>query len=154
MEEDAHAIPLQEANTLRLLDNIPIFSGIGIHEQHLVERRCHVEQVAADEIVIEQDDISNNLYIIIKGTVIVSKKSPSRGWVRINTLGKGDYFGEIALLRNIRRTARVTTQTPCTFLVIGRDDFLDIYKLFPTQARDNIQLVVAKRLAELSSRGV
>lgn len=141
----------EDANILRMLSNIPIFAGIGIHEQNLVARRCHIRSVAPDEIVIEQNDLSDFLYLIVEGTVEVSKKSLSKGWVRVNLLSKGDFFGEIAILRNIRRTARVTTKTPCTFLTLTGEDFLDIYQTFPRQSRDNIQLVVAKRLAELSA---
>lgn len=102
----------------------------------------------ADEIIIEQGEIGDSLYIIIKGRVTVSIRKASRGWIRINTLGPGDVFGEIAILRNIPRTARITTETPCTFLTINAKDFLEIYHYFPPKSRDNIQLIVAKRLAQ------
>lgn len=138
-----------DATMLRMLDNIPIFAGIGVHEQHLVASRCKLRHVGEEEIVIEQDDISDFLYLIVEGIVIVSKKSPSKGWVKVNTLTKGDFFGEIAILRNIRRTARVSTKTACTFLILSAADFLDIYQSFPSRSRDNIQIVVAKRLAQL-----
>lgn len=94
------------------------------------------------------DEIGDRLYIIIKGTVEVCVKTNSKGWKRINTLGPGDVFGEIAILRNIRRTARIVTITACQFLTINAKDFLDVYQYFPARARDNIQLVVAKRLQE------
>lgn len=140
---------IADANILRMLDNIPIFSGIGIHEQHLVASRCQLRHFGEDEIVIEQDDVSDFLYLIVDGIVIVSKKNPSKGWVKVNILTKGDFFGEIAILRNIRRTARVSTKTACTFLTLSGVDFLEIYKNFPPKSRDNIQIVVAKRLAQL-----
>lgn len=145
MDQDISA----DATILRMLDNIPIFAGIGVHEQHLVASRCKLRQVPADEIVIEQDDISDYLYLIVDGIVVVSKKNPSKGWVKVNILTKGDFFGEIAILRNIRRTARVSTKTPCTFLTLNGADFLEIYQHFPSKSRDNIQIVVAKRLAQL-----
>lgn len=144
-------IMTDENDILKMLEQIPIFAGIGIHEQHLVARRCHIRKVPEDTIVIEQDDISDFLYLIVDGVVTISKKTPSSGWVRVNILNKGDFFGEIAILRNIRRTARVTTKTACTFITLSGEDFLQVYQLFPRQARDNIQLVVAKRLAQLAS---
>lgn len=140
-----------ENAVIKMIEQIPIFAGIGIHEQHLVARRCHIRKVDADEIVIEQDDVSDFLYLIVEGSVLVTKKSHSNGWVKVAALNKGDFFGEIAILRNIRRTARVTTETPCTLLTLSGEDFLKIYQTFPRQSRDNIQLVVAKRLAELSN---
>jgi CRP-like cAMP-binding protein len=140
----------EDANTLRMLAQIPLFAGIGIHEQHLVASKCHLVSFPPDKIVIEQNEQSNNLFIILSGKVIVSKKTLSHGWVKVNTLGKGDFFGEIALLRNVRRTARVTTETGCSFLTINGTDFLDIYKFFPPQSCNNIQIIIAKRLAELA----
>ena len=67
--------------------------------------------------------------------------------MRVDTLGSGDVFGEIAILRNIPRTARITTETPCTFLTITAKNFLEMYQYFPPESRNNIQLIVAKRLA-------
>lgn len=146
-----YALTTEEVNTLRMLDSVPIFAGIGIHEQHLVATRCHMIHFGPNEIIIEQGDPLNDFYIIIKGSVVVTKKNLSNMWIRLNSLGPGDFFGEIALLRNVRRTARVTTQTPCTLLTLAGPDFMEIYKGFTPNSRDNIQLIVAKRLAQQSS---
>lgn len=138
----------EQADTFRLIGNIPIFAGVGIHEQHLMANRCEIVQYGPDEIVIEQGEVGNCLYAIIRGQVRILRRSSSRGWIQINTLGQGDVFGEIAILRDIPRTARVTTETACTFLTLQAKDFLELYQHFPPQSRDNIQLVIAKRLAQ------
>ena len=119
-----YALTPEEVNILRMLDNVPIFAGIGVHEQHLVATRCHLIHVGPDKIIIEQNDTSNDFYIIIKGTVVVTRKNLSDMWVRLNSLGPGDFFGEIDLLIKLLRTARVTTQKPCTFLNISGADFM------------------------------
>ncbi|WP_115708017.1 cyclic nucleotide-binding domain-containing protein [Legionella sainthelensi] len=141
-------------NSLSQIDKIPIlsrasiFTGVGFIEQKMLADKCTVVAYKPEETVIEQGEIGDRLYIIIKGTVQVSVKTHSMGWKRVNTLGPGDVFGEIAILRNIRRTARIVTITACQFLTINAKDFLDVYQYFPARARDNIQLVVAKRLQE------
>lgn len=141
-------------NNLSQVDKIPIlarasiFTGIGFTEQKMLADKCTIVAYKPEEIVIEQGAIGDRLYIIIKGSVQVSVKTSSMGWKRINTLGAGDVFGEIAILRNIRRTARIITITACQFLTINAKDFLNVYQYFPARARDNIQLVVAKRLQE------
>jgi CRP-like cAMP-binding protein len=128
--------------------DVPIFAGVGEHEQHLLAGKLTVEYVN-EGIVIEEGAVGDKLYVITKGTVLISKRYPSKGWVPINTLGPGDFFGEIAILRKIPRTARVSVLTPCTFLTINADDFLEIYQSFSAPSRDNIQIIIAKRLEQL-----
>ena len=138
-----------QAELLRTINHVSIFSGIGIHEQHILADKCSISHQERGKIVIEQGEVADRLYMIIKGTVLISKKTALNEWVHVNTLGPGDVFGEIAILRSYPRTARVTTETPCTFLTVNAQDFLDIYQYFPAHSRDNIQLVIAKRLEEL-----
>jgi len=45
------------------------------------------------------------------------------GGEHLGWLGDGDCFGEVALLRNVARTASITTITPCTFLTPNRAQF-------------------------------
>lgn len=151
MQSRSYSLTSEEENNLRAIHLVPVFCGIGYHEQHLVARRCHVEEVPENRMVIEQDASTNNLFIILEGKVQVSTKNNYGVWAKVATLSKGDYFGEIALLKNIRRTARVTTKTHCTFLTISALDFLAIYQHFPPHSRDNIQLEIAKRLKELAA---
>lgn len=138
-----------QIDTLRLINNISIFSGIGIPEQHMLANRCTIIKCDEDVIMIEQGEKGDRLYGIIKGKVLISRRAQSKGWMQINVLTSGDVFGEIAILRHIPRTTRVTTLTPCIFLTISAQDFLDIYQYFPPNSRDNIQLIIAKRLAQL-----
>jgi CRP/FNR family cyclic AMP-dependent transcriptional regulator len=138
---------------IKLISTASIFSGIGLHELNMLADKCQIAHANADEIIIEQGAIGDTLYIIKKGQVSVLVKTPYKGYVRVNVLNPGDVFGEIAILRRIPRTARITTMTPCTFLTITAADFLNVYQYFPPRARDNIQIVVAKRLAQAKDAG-
>lgn len=139
---------ISQMNILQIISRVNIFTGIGFIEQKMIADKCVIANYKPDEIVIEQGEIGDKLYIIIKGTVQVFIKTQSMGWKRISSLGPGDAFGEIAILRNIPRTARITTSTACQFLTISAKDFLAAYQYFPAKARDNIQLIIAKRLQE------
>ncbi|PJD91450.1 MAG: cyclic nucleotide-binding protein [Legionella sp.] len=144
---------LSEMDVIRFLTHVPIFSGIGLIEQKMLADKCVMAYYRPEEKVIEQGDIGDKLYIIVKGSVNILVKTHSMGWKRVNILNSGDVFGEIAILRNVRRTARVTTITACQFLTVSASDFLHIYQYFPDRARDNIQLVLAKRLKESEAHG-
>lgn len=145
-----HAIDYSsQAEILRAINTIPVLAGIGIHEQHILADKCSFEEQDSNHIMIEQGAAADKLYFIIKGTVLVCTRASSYGWNRVDTLGPGDVFGEIAILRDISRTARIITLEYCVFLTISAHDFLKVYQYFPAKSRDNIQLVVAKRLQQL-----
>lgn len=134
------------ADTLRVINNVDIFAGVGLAEQKLLANKMTKMDFQADKIVIEQGDVGDRLYVILKGKVSVTKKNKDVPRAEIAILGSGEVFGEIAIVRSIPRTARITTLEPCTFLTINAQDFLNVYQYFPRQARDNIQLFIAKRL--------
>lgn len=142
-----------KAYLINIIGNAAMFAGIGLPEQEMLANKCHIVHHEKDEVIINQGDIGDTLYIIIKGQVLVSVWNPSQGlWVKVNTLFERDVFGEIAIIRNVRRTARITTLTPCTFLTIHSRDFMEAYQYFPPRSRDNIQLIIEKRLAGLAER--
>jgi CRP/FNR family transcriptional regulator, cyclic AMP receptor protein len=143
---------LPQAELLHAIHHAPIFSGIGLPEQKMLAEKSVINHCNADEILIEQGDVGDKLYILIEGNLLVSVKDINVGQRRINTLGPGDVFGEIAIIRKIPRTARVTAITPCTYLTINSESFYNAYQYFPARARDNIQLVIAKRLKELEHK--
>ena len=139
------------SNILSIVAQVPLFTGIGLCEQKMIADRCTVVRYNPNEVIIEQGDVGDKLFIIMQGQVQVSVRTLSSGMKNINKLGPGEVFGEIAVLRNVRRTARITTLTPCQVLCISAKDFLSAYQYFPARARDNIQLIVAKRFRERES---
>jgi CRP-like cAMP-binding protein len=64
--------------------------------------------------------------VIVRGSVAIERDGQ-----RVNTLGPGDFFGEIALVAGGPRTATVTTDEPSTLLVITHRDFHALMDEFP-----------------------
>ena len=139
---------ISDVEIKRMVNNTPIFSGIGIHEQHLLASKWSIEDRKANETIIKQGDLGDRCYIILKGSVLISKNNLPKPPSKITILNAGDVFGEIAILRNIRRTADVITIPPCTFITIDEKNFLEIYQYFSPKSRDNIQLLIEKRLQQ------
>lgn len=140
---------LSQTETIPLLSRVTIFMGVGPEELHRLADKCVISNHKPDEIIIEQNSSNKTLYMIIRGSVQVCLKTPSMEWKQIKILGPGNVFGEISILRNVPTTARIKTLTSCRCLTISAKDFLEAYKYFPPRARDNIQIIVAKRLQEL-----
>ena len=81
----------------------------------------HLQQLSMD--FYSRSQIGDVLSRIVSGAVFVLKADPSGEQKRIAVLQDGDHFGEIALLRNVPRTATIRTLTPCLFLSLQREQF-------------------------------
>jgi MFS family permease len=69
--------------------------------------------------VIREGEIGESFYLVIDGTLTVTSNT-----LPLRRLSAGDGFGEIALLRNVPRSATVEAETQTSLLVIHRSDFL------------------------------
>ena len=81
--------------------------------------RAHYE---AGEIVYQQGDLARNFWIILDGQVQVFRQEDGQETL-VATLGTGEFFGEMSLLRGVRHTASVRTLTPVDLLVMNEADF-------------------------------
>src|SRR5512145_947981 len=79
---------------------------------------------AAGDTVIRQGDEGDYCYVIVDGRCAVSRETPlNREGIRLAELGKGETFGEEALISGARRNATVTMLTDGAVMRLGKDDF-------------------------------
>ena len=76
-------------------------------------------EVDSGKVLIRQGDPGDLFYVIVEGEVEVTS-----GGTRLRTLEPGSYIGEIALLRDVPRTATVVAKTPLRLLALQREPFL------------------------------
>ena len=104
---------------LELLRAIAIFRPL---PEPIIERLARALipiDVAMGGVVITEGDVGDRFYAIESGTVAVSKEGR---WVA--DLGPGDFFGEIALLRDVPRTATVTASSELRLQALEREVFI------------------------------
>lgn len=75
-------------------------------------------------IIVREGDAAEHFFVLIEGQAeVFTGRDPAAGR-RLATLGPGDFFGEIGLLRRVPRTATVRATTPVVVLVVDRDAFI------------------------------
>jgi hypothetical protein len=115
------------------------------------QRTLVSEEFGAGEIIFDQGDLGRDVYVVKSGTVQVLMKDRDGRQELINTLGPGDHFGEMALLRNAPRNATIRTVTPVEVYRMSPNNFAALYTSLPA-LREHFQKVMETRLRELDSR--
>jgi ATP-binding cassette, subfamily B, bacterial len=136
-----------EAGRLRA---IPIFEHLADPQLATLAERFVTERYPADGIVFREGDKGDRLHIVVRGKVEVLKRVGAEDLRQVAVLDDGNFFGEIALLQDVVRTATVRTRTPCVLLALDRDQFRDLLSVVP-ELRTAFERVADARRRELAA---
>lgn len=75
------------------------------------------------DLVFEEGDIGDKLYLIEKGQISITVKSKEGKEIQLAVLSAGDYFGEMAMLTDAPRTATARAAKDCTLYFLHKEDF-------------------------------
>src|SRR5215217_7397943 len=100
------------------LKRAPLFAGLSRKELVQLARVSEDLEVPPGKVLCKQGEVGQEFFVIVEGQVEVTSNRK-----RLATRAAGDFFGEIALLEETRRTATVTAKTPLRCFVLTRSDF-------------------------------
>ena len=123
-----------------------MFAALGPAQLEGIAAKLEEVRYAAGDEVICQGDRGERFFIVDKGEVEVIEDGHLA-----RTQGPGESFGEIALVRDIPRTATVVARTDLELLALGRDEFLETLTRNQLSAQA-AEVVVAARLGSLPCR--
>ena len=109
---------------MNMLENVPLFSGLSEVALSEIEQHSSVKSFNKNAIVINQDDETYSLYVILSGAVKVFISAEDGREAVLNHQTAGDYFGDLALIDKQPRVASVMTTEPSRFMIISREDFM------------------------------
>jgi MFS family permease len=104
---------------LALVQALPLFQPLAPAAQEGLARRLVTVPVTAGQTVITEGEPGDRFYLVESGLL-----DATRGTEQLSRMGPGDCFGEIALLRDVPRTATVTAVEDAVLHALERDDFL------------------------------
>jgi len=102
-----------------LLRAVPFLALLPVRSVERMARDAVVVSVAEGEVVVQEGEAGDQFYVVSEGAAVVT-----RAGAVLRRLGAGQWFGEIALLRDVPRTATVTAASALQLACLEREVFL------------------------------
>ncbi|HUR51746.1 MAG TPA: cyclic nucleotide-binding domain-containing protein [Mycobacteriales bacterium] len=130
-----------------LLRRVDLFADLGDRDRKAIAKQMKIVDVAGGHQVTEEGGGAVGFHLILEGTADVAVKGAHR-----NSLGPGEYFGEISLIDGLPRSATVTATTPMKTASIAAWDFMPIVHDSPELVATLLKGLCARiRAAEAAS---
>jgi CRP/FNR family cyclic AMP-dependent transcriptional regulator len=122
------------------LREIPLFARLSPRQRNQVARHAREVEIARGEHLVDEGESSQEFFVIEEGTAAVVS-----GGKHVADLGRGDFLGEIGLVRDRDRTASVIATSRVKAIVIPGAEFRDMRRSMPQLARE-IDAAIEERL--------
>ncbi len=129
---------------MSVLKSVEIFSGLSDAELAALEESSIRRSYPKNTVIINENDVADSLYVIESGKVKVYCSDKNGKEFIMNTLGSRDYFGELALLDDDRRSASVRTMEKADFCIIYKQDFNQVLDQHPNIAKTLIRNITRR----------
>jgi CRP-like cAMP-binding protein len=120
----------------KVLASFPLFSGVSRRRLRKLAKQATFAEFAPGDIVMSNPESVDSLFVILSGSAKALGKPAAR------RLGTGDYFGELALLENARRSATIVATRELHVMRLPRESFLRLAKENPA-----VSLTLMKNLS-------
>jgi CRP/FNR family cyclic AMP-dependent transcriptional regulator len=115
---------------VEILRRVPLFAPIDTARLKLLAFTSQRLSFDEDQILFQQNDSGETAYVLIDGTADVFVKAGERE-VKVASVGRNEFIGEIAILCDVPRTATVRTTSKVEALVIQKDQLIELLRSFP-----------------------
>jgi CRP/FNR family transcriptional regulator, cyclic AMP receptor protein len=109
---------------IEILTNLDLFSELHYSAIKELTFLCSDRVFQKGETIFEENDTGSSLLVIISGEVRITQRARISGEETLTVLKKGDFFGEMALLEDLPRSATAIAHSDTFILEINRDKFL------------------------------
>ena len=134
---------LRKNAKVKLIKSVPLFSSCSKKELEAIASQADELVVPAGKTLTKEGARGREFMVIVDGAADVRKKGR-----KINTLGSGDFLGEIALISGGPRTATVTTTSDVDILVLTDRAFRQLTKQMPSIHKSVVQALSERLQAD------
>ncbi len=131
---------------IELIRRVPLFSGLDGRELNAIADSMKERTFPAGTAVVEEGTGGIGFFIVADGSALVSVDG-----LEVGRLGAGDYFGEVALIADVDRTATITAETDLRCFGMTAWDFRPLVQEHASIAWKLLQ-TLGRRLAEAERR--
>jgi CRP/FNR family transcriptional regulator, cyclic AMP receptor protein len=128
------------------LRNIPLFSSCSQKDLEKIAKAGDEVTMPAGSLIVDQGQTGREAFVVLDGQVTVKRNGK-----KIASSGPGTIVGELSLLDHGPRTATVTCDTDCTFLLLSQRSFLGVVDEVPALAH-KLMASLAGRIRELDQK--
>lgn len=122
-------------DTMLRLRSVPLFERLSPEDLLRVAMVANARRFAAGDVLMREGEIGHEMFVILDGSVVVTKVDDDGALRRLRTYGPGDHVGELAVLRDRVRAATVTAEGgPVSTLAIDGDGLTAILRERPEAA--------------------
>jgi MFS family permease len=156
-ESTIREMEMEKETTILLTDkilylrNTEIFEGLSINELAAIASVTGEAVFEEKETVFLEGERGDTLFLIVEGDVAVIKDREGRDSIELDSIGAGDYFGEMALFGDDRRSATIQVKKAARFLTLQKEDLQEIVREFP-QIALHVCRVLSYRIRHLHSK--
>lgn len=130
---------------INLIKAVPLFSKLSKSRLNEVASIADEIDLPRGKDLTREGERGREFFVLIEGEAEVRKEGR-----RVNTLGPGDFLGEISLITKVPRTATVTTSEPTRALVITDRAFAQLLRASPEISQGVLEAVGERLSSELS----
>ena len=141
-KEDHMETDISITEKILYLKKINLFEGLSVSELAAVASVTEEIVYPPGEIVINEGEAGETMFLIIKGEVSVIKTQEKGREMELDRIGAGDYFGEMAIFEDTLRSASIRTEKNSHLLVLHKLEFSEIVREYP-----HIALQICKKLS-------
>jgi len=137
-----------EKNLVDKLSKNELFDKVNKEDIEKISPEFFIKKVRKkDDVILEQNSKADEMYLILSGSVRVTKQMPNGKEVLIANRKENEYFGELALIEDSERSANIYAKTDVELIIIKRNIFYNLMDEFP-QIKNNITKGVSAKLRQ------